>query len=71
MLTTGDSGWGKTNSLLNLINHENDNDDNVIDKTYLYVKDPYKAKYQYSINKPEKVDLNHYDDPKAFPEYSK
>ena len=36
----------------------------------MYAKDPYEAKYQYLINKPEKVGLNHYDDPKAFIEYS-
>ena len=36
----------------------------------MYAKDPYEAKYQYLINKREKVGLNHYDDPKAFTEYS-
>ena len=29
-----------------------------------------KKKYQYLINKREKVGLNHFDDPKAFMEYS-
>ena len=33
-------------------------------------KDPYEAKCQYLINKREKVGLNHYDDRKAFIEYS-
>ena len=51
--------------LLNLLNNQLD-----IDKIYLNAKDPYKAKYQYLINKREKVDLKHYDDPKAFIEYS-
>ena len=55
----------KTNVLLSLINNQQD-----IDKIYLYAKDPYEAKYQYSINKREKVGLNPYDDPKAFMEYS-
>ena len=41
-----------------------------IDKIYLYAKEPYEAKYQYLINKREKVGLNHFDDPKAFMEYS-
>ena len=41
-----------------------------IDKIYLYAKDSYEAKYQCLINKPEKVGLKHYDDPKAFTEYS-
>ena len=33
-----------------------------IDKICLYAKDPYEAKYQYLINKREKVGLKHYDD---------
>ena len=70
-LITGSSGWGKINYFLNLRIHQNDSDDDVIDKTYLYVKDPFEVKYQYLINKREKVDLNHYDDPKDFAEYSK
>ena len=41
-----------------------------IDKIYLYAKDPHEAKYQYLINKREEVGLKHYDDPKAFIEYS-
>ena len=32
-------------------------------------KDTYEEKYQYLINKLEKIGLNHYDDPKAFIEY--
>ena len=65
ILPVGGSGSGKPNTLLNLINNQPD-----IDKIYLYVKDPYEAKYQYLINKREKVGLNHCDDPKAFMEYS-
>ena len=37
---------------------------------YLYAKDPYKAKYQYLINRREKVGLDHFNDPKTFIEYS-
>ena len=48
ILIFGGSGFGKTNSLFNLINQQPD-----IDKIYLYAKDPYEAKYQYLINKPE------------------
>ena len=59
------SGSGKTNALLNLINNQPD-----IDKIYLYTKDPYETKCQYLINKREKVGLDHFDDPKAFMEYS-
>ena len=65
ILTVGGSGSGKTNALLNLINNQPD-----IDKMYLYAKDPYEAKYQYLINKREKVGLDHFKDSKAFMEYS-
>ena len=65
ILIAGGSGSGKTNALLNLINNEPD-----IDKTYLYAKDPYEAKYQYLINEREKVGLDHFKYPKAFIQYS-
>ena len=64
ILIVGGSGSGKTNALLNLINNQPD-----IDKIYLYAKDPYEKKYQYLINKREKVGLNNFDDPQAFTEY--
>ena len=35
----------------------------------MYANDPYETKYQYLINKREKVGLNHFNDPKAFIEY--
>ena len=50
---------------MNLIENQPD-----IDKIYLYAKDPYEAKYQYLINIREKVSLKHFNDPKAFIEYS-
>ena len=65
ILIVGGSGSGKTNALLNLINNQPD-----IDKIYLYPKDPYEAKYQYLINKREKVGLDHFKDSRAFMEYS-
>ena len=65
ILTVDGSGSGKTNALLNLINNQLD-----IDKIYLYAKDPYEAKYQYLIDKREKVGLDHFKDTKAFMEYS-
>ena len=65
ILIIGGSGTGKTNALLNLINNQQD-----IDKIYLYAKDPYEDKYQYLINKKESVGLKHFNDPKAFIEYS-
>ena len=55
----------KTNALLNLIDSQPH-----IHKIYLYAKDPYEAKYQYLINKCEQVGLDHFNDSKAFMEYS-
>ena len=65
ILIIGGSGSGKTNALLNLINNQPD-----IDKIYLYAKDPYEDKYQFLINKRESIRLKHFNDPKAFIEYS-
>ena len=65
ILIIGGSGSGKSNALLNLINNQP-----YIDKIYLYAKDPFETKYQYLINKHEKVGLDHFDDPKAFIESS-
>ena len=65
ILIIGCSGSGKTNALLNLLYNLPD-----IDKIYLYGKDPYEAKYQYLLNKCEKVGLDNFNDPKAFMEYS-
>ena len=64
-LIIGGSGSGKTNVLLNLRK-----DEPGIDNIYLYAKNPYEVKYQYLINKRESVDINHFNDPKAFIEYS-
>ena len=63
ILIIGDSGSGKTNLLLNLIENQPD-----IDKINLYAKNPYESKHQYLINKREGV--NHFNDPKAFIHYS-
>ena len=60
-----DWGSGKTNLLLKLIENQPD-----IDKIYLYAKDSFESKYQYLINKREGVGMNHFNDPKAFIEYS-
>ena len=37
---------------------------------YLHTIDPYEAKYQLLINKPEITVLKHFNDSKAFIEYS-
>ena len=44
ILKIGGSGTGKSSVLLNLINEQND-----IDKTYLYTKDLNEAKYEFWI----------------------
>ena len=65
ILIIGSSGSGKTNALLNLINNQPD-----IDEIYLCAKDPYVPKYQFLINKRESIELKHFNDLKAFIEYS-
>ena len=62
------SGSGKTNALLNLIHKQNNN--NPIDKIYLYAKDLSKPKYQFLIEKRENAGIKSYNDPNAFLEYS-
>ena len=51
--------------IFNLIKQQQD-----VDKIYLYAKDPYEAKYQFLINKRESTGLKHFNDSKAFIEYS-
>ena len=65
ILIIGGSGSGKTNTLLNLINNHAD-----IDKIYLNAKNLYEDKYQFLIKKRESTGLKHFNDPKAFIEYS-
>ena len=65
ILIIGGSGSGKTNALLNLIKNQPDNY-----KIYLYAKDLYEVKYQFLIYKRERTGLKHFNDPKAFIEYS-
>ena len=40
-----------------------------IDKSYLYAKDPYEAKYQLLINKRESAELKYLNDSKTIIEY--
>ena len=61
ILIIGGSGSGKTNALLNLINEQDD-----IDKIYLYAKDLSKPKYDYLFKKRENAGINHLNDPNAF-----
>ena len=59
------SGSGKTNALLNLINEQND-----IDKIYLYARDLSEPKYEYLIKKREDAGIKHLNNPNAFIECS-
>ena len=36
----------------------------------MHGKDPYESKYQHLINKREGTGINHFNDPRAFIEYS-
>ena len=65
ILIIGGSGSGKTNALLNLINEQND-----IDKIYLYARDLSEPKYEYLIKKREDVGIKHVNNSNAFIECS-
>ena len=65
ILIIGGSGSGKTNALLNLINEQND-----IDKIYVYAKDLSEPKYEYLIRNRENAGIKHLNDSKAFIECS-
>ena len=56
----------KTNALLNLIKHQQED----VNKIYLYVKDPFESKYQLLINQREKVEIQNLKNPEAFIDYS-
>ena len=65
VLIVGGSGSEKTNALLNLINEQED-----IEKIYLYAKDLSEPKYEYLIKNCENVGIKHLNDSKAFIECS-
>ena len=65
ILIIGGSGSAKTNTLLNLINQQDDTD-----KIYLYAKDLSEPKYEFFIKKREDVGIKHFNDPNAFIECS-
>ena len=64
MLIIGPSGSIKTNTLLNLIQEQNDN--NSIDKIYLYAKYLSEHKYQFLIKNRRDAGIKNYNDPNAF-----
>ena len=57
----GGSRSGKTNTLLNLINEQDD-----IGKIYLYAKDLCKPKYEFLIKKRENAGIKHLNNLNAF-----
>ena len=65
ILIIGGSGSGKRNTLLNLINEQEG-----IDKIYLYAKDLSEPKYEYLIKNRENVGIKHVNHSKAFIECS-
>ena len=64
-MVIGGSGWGKTNALLNFINEQNG-----IDKIYLYARDLNEPNYKILIKKREDAGIKHLNDPNAFIECS-
>ena len=65
IMIVGGSVSGKTNTLTNLENEQND-----IDKTYLYAGDLSEPKYKYLIKKCEDTGIKHLNNPNAFNECS-
>ena len=65
ILIIGGSASGKTNTLPDLINEQND-----IDKIYLYAKDLSEPKYEYLIKKRENVGIKHVNNLNTFIECS-
>ena len=65
ILIIGGSGSGKTNTLFNLTNEQND-----IDKIYWYARDLNEPKYKILIEKGEDAGIKHLIDPNAFIECS-
>ena len=67
MLVIGQSGSGKTNAFLNLIEQNNGN---LIDKIFLYYKDLTEPEYKFLIKKLEEEGIKNLNDPSAFIENS-
>ena len=61
IIIIGGSGSGKTNALINLINEQND-----IDKIFLYARDLSEPKYKYLIKKHEDAAIKHLNNSNAF-----
>ena len=65
ILIIGGSRSGKTNTLLSLINEQND-----IDKIYLYARDLNKPKYKILFKKRKDAGIKSLNDPNAFIKFS-
>ena len=61
IIIIGGSGSRKTTALIDLINEQND-----IDKIYLYARDLSEPKYEYLIKKREDAGIKHLNNPNAF-----
>ena len=65
IIMIGGSVSGKKNTLINSINEQND-----IDKIYLYARDSSEPKYGYLIKKSEDAGIKYLNNPSAFIECS-
>ena len=65
IMIIGGTGSGKTNALLNLVNEENN-----IDKIFLYAKGLSEPKYEFLIKMQENAGIKHLSDPNALIECS-
>ena len=65
IIIIGGSGSGKRNALINLINEQNG-----IDKIYLYPRDLSEPKYENLIKKHEDAKIKHLSNPNTFIECS-
>ena len=65
IIIIGGSRSGKTNALINLINEQND-----IDKIYLYTRDLSEPKYEYLIKKCDDAGIKHLNNSNPFIECS-
>ena len=65
IMVIGGSGSGKTKVLINLINEQND-----LNKIYLYTRDLSEPKYEYLIKKREDAGIKHLNNPNGFIECS-
>ena len=68
VIIIGGSGWGKANTLLNLIKEQDFHD--VMDNIYLYARDLNEPKYQFLIKKHEDEGTKHLNNPNQFIECS-